>query len=390
VRRALTLFVALAAAVNAAAQMPDPKQMSGLPLPVADMAPGTVSVRVVKGALTNVVKDQPVVLTGVGTPITVKTNDTGRAEFTTLTPGSRVRVETTIGSEKIVSQDFDVPRAGGIRLMLVATDPDAAGTAAAAQMPAQPGTVVFGEESRIVIEAGDDGLNVFNIFQIVNMSSTPVQTAPLVFELPEAGEQAAVLEGSSKQAVLAGKRVTVSGPFAPGPTLVQFAYSIPFGDASVTIEQKLPAALRQVSVVAQKVGDMRLASPQLARQRDMAAEQGTYIFGQGPALKAGDTIALSLTGLPHEPKWPRNIALALASLILVAGAWAAFRSRRPAPSPAVSKLAGRRDRLFGELLSLEQEQRRGAVAADVYEARRRDLVAALEKIYAQMDEDAAA
>ena len=33
----------------ASAQMPDARQMSGVPLPVPDLAPGTVTVRVVRG-----------------------------------------------------------------------------------------------------------------------------------------------------------------------------------------------------------------------------------------------------------------------------------------------------------------------------------------------------
>lgn len=311
----------------AAAQMPDPKQMSGMPLPVGDMAPGTVSVRVVKGTLSNILTNQPVVMTGTGTPITVKTNDSGRAEFTGLTPGMLVQVETTVDGDKIVSQQFEVPRAGGIRLMLVATDTALEKKAAGAQLPAQPGTVTLGDESRFVIEPGDDGLNVFNIFHIVNASSAPVQTAPLVFDLPNVAQNAALLDGSSPQAVVAGKRVTVSGPFAPGRTVVQFAYTVPFGRDALTLEQKLPADLPQVSVVAQKIGDMRLSSAQLSRQRDMTADQQTYIFAQGPAVKAGETVALNLSGLPHEATWPRNVALTLAAVILLAGAWGTIRAR---------------------------------------------------------------
>ena len=34
-------------------QMPDPKQISGMPLPVPDVQIGTVTVRVIKGQLTN-------------------------------------------------------------------------------------------------------------------------------------------------------------------------------------------------------------------------------------------------------------------------------------------------------------------------------------------------
>jgi len=201
-----------------------------------------------------------------------------------------------------------------------------------------------------------------------------------------------MLDGSSKQAALVSSRVTVNGPFAPGATVVQFAYSVPFGDGAVTIAQKLPVALNQVSVMAQKVGDMRLDSPQIQDHRDMAADGQTYIVGQGPALQAGDTLTLTFSGLPHQPLWPRNLALVAAVGILAAGVWAtAFSGRETAAADAHrKKLQARRDRLFTELTALEEQHRQGTVDRERYGARRRELVVSLERVYAEIDADAAA
>ena len=74
----------------AGAQMPDARQMSGIPLPVSDLAVGTVTVRVVRGAMTNPVVDQSVELSGGSSPMTARTNESGRAEFTGLRPGTKV------------------------------------------------------------------------------------------------------------------------------------------------------------------------------------------------------------------------------------------------------------------------------------------------------------
>ena len=38
-----------------------------------------------------------------------------------------------------------------------------------------------------------------------------------------------MMEGSTPNAIAAGSKVSVNGPFAPGNTPVQFAYSIPLG-----------------------------------------------------------------------------------------------------------------------------------------------------------------
>src|SRR3982751_4880269 len=81
IRRALrTIGVLLIAAVVSAAQMPDPRQMSGMPLPVADLPVGTVTVRLIRGQLTNPLPGETVELTGSGmTPKTAKSDASGRA-----------------------------------------------------------------------------------------------------------------------------------------------------------------------------------------------------------------------------------------------------------------------------------------------------------------------
>lgn len=394
---AVLLLGLLVIAAPAAAQMPDPRQMSGIPLPVADVAPGTVTVRVIKGSLTNVIPNHPVELQVGTTTLKASTDAAGRATFERVPPGSQVKAFTQVAGARLESQEFQVPATGGIRLMLVATDQaSSAGGAedrSVAQAPAQPGLVVLGDQSRFVIEMGDDALSVFNIIQILNTAQAPVQTAqPLVFDLPSDAAGAAVLEGSSPQATVAGRRVTVVGPFAPGATLVQFAYSLPYSGDRVTLEQRLPARLTELAVLAQKVGEMRVTSPQFARQREMPAQGQTFIVAQGPAIEAGDALALTFTGLPHAPTWPRNLALALAVLILAAGAWVSVSGAKGAAGADARrrKLETRRDRLFGELTSLEELHRTRGISAERYAARRRDLLTALERIYAEIDEDAAA
>jgi hypothetical protein len=379
------------------AQMPDPKQMSGVPLPVGDLAPGTVTVRVVRGSMANAVAGQTVELSGGPSPMTAKTNDSGRAEFTALRPGTRVKATTVVDGERLESQEFAVPATGGIRVALVVTDPEIEKRAEQdrqlAQAPAQPGLVVFGDRTRFVFEMGEEALNAFAILEIVNTARVPVQPpGPLVVELPEASQGAGILEGSSPQGVIEGKQVRISGPFAPGSTLVQVGYSLPFSGGTLTIDQKLPAALTQLSVMAQKVGDLRLESPQIGEHRDMPLQDITFIVAKGQGLKAGDTLSLTFKGLPHQPVWPRNVALALALLILAGGAYGSTRAGRPAAADEGrrSRLEAKRDRLFAELTAIEEQYRAQAIDPQRYATRRRELVAALERVYAEMDEEAVA
>jgi hypothetical protein len=379
----------------AGAQMPDPRAMSGVPLPVSELAPGTVTVRVVRGSLTNALADQTVEIVG-GAAASMKTNAEGRAEFSGLPVGATVKAVATVDGERIESQEFPLPSNGGVRLMLVAAD---AGTVERAEedkqlaaSPPKTGIVVFGEQSRFVIELGDGALNVFNIFEIQNTARVPVQPAvPIVFPMPEGGEHLAVLDGSSPLAVAAGDRVNVGGPFPPGTTLVQFAYTMPYTGGSASITQRLPAGLAQLSVVAQKAGELTLASPQIRQQRDVTTEGQTYILGQGPPLAAGTDVTFTFAGLPHAPLWPRNVALALAGLLLLGGAYGAMRGTHARGAAAErERLGAERERLFARLTALEAAHREGSVDPTTFGVRRRELVVALERIYAALDEEVAA
>jgi hypothetical protein len=261
-----------------------------------------------------------------------------------------------------------------------------------AESAAESGNVVLSDRSRFVFEMGDEALNSFALLEIVNARNVPVKTAgPVVFDLPASSVGAGLLEGSSKQASVSGKRVIVKGPFAPGSTVVQFGYSLPISGASLTVEQSMPLPLGQVSVLAQKVGEMQLQSPQIAEHRDMPLRGETFIVGKGPAVPAGQVIQFAFTGLPHQPVWPRNVALGLVCAILAGGVWGSRRRSlgNHSNQDRRSRLDAKRDRLFNELASLEEQHRDNTIDPERYAARRRELVASLERLFAQQDDEAA-
>jgi hypothetical protein len=272
----------------------------------------------------------------------------------------------------------------------VVTDPEAQKMAQAA---AGPGTVGFGPQSRFVFELGDEALNVFMLLDVVNSAKTPVQPPqPLVVELPADTQGAGVMEGSAPNAVVQGKLLMLNGPFAPGSTLIQVGFALPIRGASLTWEQRLPAALGQLSIMAQKVGDMQLRSPQVAEHRDMPVQGEMFIVAKGPAIAAGQPFSLTFTGLPHRATWPRNLALVLAVAILGAGVWASTRATKPAAEEQVrrKRLDSRRERLFVELTAIEQQHRDRTIDPEHYAHKRKELVAALERVYAELDGEAAA
>ena len=367
---------------EAAAQM-DFRQASGIPRPVDDLPPGTISIRVIRGDLSNPVVNHPVELR-VGDDLRTQNTDAeGRAEFLVVTTGT-VRAATTVDGERLESQAFPAPGAGAIRMMLVATDKEAAARAAEELKNAPTAPVVFGRESQFVIEPGDETLTVYYILQVLNSSASAVNPAvPVRFDVPSGAQGTTIIEGPEGRAVVNGREVRAQGPFAPGITELQVAYALKTGSGSVTIEQQFPIELQHLAVIVRKLGDAKLTSPNIARQQEMPADGQMYIAaaGSGP-VGAGQPISLSITGLPHHSRAPRWIALGLAAAIVLIGIVASRRPTDPDEQGSERKrLIARREKLFQELLRLEQDHRRGRIDAARYGERRTALLEALENVY---------
>lgn len=381
----LSTFIFIAPA-SAQFQMPDPKEMAGIPRPVSDLPAGHVSVRLIRGQLSNNIQGHPVEMHAAGKVLTVKTDENGRAQFSGVAAGTPVKAVATVDGERLESQEFPWPASGGIRLMLVATP--AGGDAPPPVFQARPGNVVLGDQTRIIIEQSDDALQVYYILDIRNTASTPV-TPPsaVVINMPSGALSATVLSGAPR-AVALGDHVTITGPFAPGQTEVQIAFRMPVSSGDVTFEQSIPLPLPGLAVLMEKIGDMSLTSPQLPNVQERVFEGERYVLAQGPALPAGGTLSITVSGLPHHSPWPRRLALALAIIMLGGGFWAA--ARRPSPTGTATRarqLSGKREKIFSELVRLERQQRAGGVEAAKYAERRLALVAQLERIYRDLDSE---
>src|SRR5216684_2608285 len=172
--------------------MPDAKEMSGIPRPVDDLPNGAISVRLIRGQLSNNIVNHPVELHAGGKVLTVKTDEAGRALFNDVPPGSTVTASADVDGEHLASREFPAPTRGGIRLMLVATDkskPAAPSNAA----PAPTGLLTIGSQSRIVMQPNDEVVEVFYLLDISNNATTPVNPPlPFVFDLPRDAAGAAL------------------------------------------------------------------------------------------------------------------------------------------------------------------------------------------------------
>ena len=369
--------------------MPDMKQMSGIPRPVTDLPDRAISVRVIRGDLSNNITNQPVQVRVGSKTLTVKTDASGRAEFTDLTPGETVKASTDVDGEHLESQEFPVPERGGVRLMLVATDKS---KAPATEPNAAPisGQVVITNESRIVMQPTEEAIDVYYLLDVSNTARVPVNPPKMfAFDLPQGAQGAAIMEGSSPLATLQKNRLAIPGPFPPGHTFVQVAYELPAADGTAAISQVFPANIEQFGVVVKKVGDTAFTSPQIPNQKEMPAEGEMFIAGNGGAIPAGQPVQLNVTGIPHQNRAPRWIALGLAVAIIGIGVWASTSPQddKTAVAAERKRLVQKRDKLLNDLVRLELDRRHGKVDDRRYASRREELVAALEQVYGALDGD---
>jgi len=384
------MFIVALAASIVAQQMPDPSQMAGRPLPAPELETGMVSVRVVRERMGNNVTNHPVTLAGPGQRLDANTDAQGRATFADIPPGTRVVVQSIVDGETLLSQPFTVPASGGVRIALIAgleaaAARERAAREEAARQPARQGIVVFGGESRVIMEFQDDNLQVFYLLDIVNNARTPIDIGePLFVVLPDGATGAGALQGSSTQAVVQGDRIRINGPFPPGITQVQVGYRFPYSGDTTVLSQLWPAAFEQLFVAAEKVGNLQISSPQFQQQQEATAGGAPFLMATGGRINAGDSLTVTLTGLPHRSTLTRDVGVAVGVLILVAGFWAALTG--PRGRTHTEQLAKRKDQLFAELVALEDERRHNRVNDRRYESRRQALVSQLERVLGELDQ----
>ena len=373
-------------------QMPDPKQMSGIPRPVTDLPDHAISVRVIRGDLSHNLTNQTVELQVGSKTIAVTTDENGRAQFNGVTPGETVKASTTVDGEHLVSQEFAAPASGEVRLMLVATDSSkAAQTPPVA--PAVAGSVVIGNQSRVVMQPTEEAVDVYYLLDIENSAGAPVNPPkPFAVDLPKGASGVTLMDGSSPLATVKKNRLLVDGPFPPGATFVQVAYELAAEDGEASVSQVFPANFEQLGVIVKKVGDTAISSPQIANQREMPADGQQYIAATGSVIPAGQPLQLEITGIPHHSLAPRWAALALAAGIIILGAWATGRDETKSGTGAAVErkhLMAKRDKLLNDLVRLEHDRRHGRVDERRYAGRRAELISTLEHVYGALDTDGA-
>jgi hypothetical protein len=121
VKRLIATMIVLASSMALAQpMMVDPSKMSGIPRPDPKVPPKTVTVRLIRGELSNRMVGMDVGLTDGKSPAVIqKTDAEGRATFSNLKGPGPYMAKATDGVEELTSQPIELPGDMGVRVMLV-------------------------------------------------------------------------------------------------------------------------------------------------------------------------------------------------------------------------------------------------------------------------------
>jgi hypothetical protein len=122
----------------------------------------------------------------------------------------------------------------------------------------------------------------------------------------------------------------------------------------------------------------------LPDQQEAAASGTRFVMARGARINAGEPLVVNLSGLPHHSNVVRNTGLAVAGAVLLIGAWAAS-SGTPKRRSHDAHLAARREKLFNELVELEQQHAKGRIDEKRYATKRQTLVLQLERVLGELD-----
>ena len=248
-----------------------------------------------------------------------------------------------------------------------------------------------GSESWIQVEVGEETVELYYLLDVMNMAQVPVEPeAPIVFDLPSSAQSATVLAGSAPDTRVDGRRVELPGPFQPGSTPLRVGVQpVSFGQQPRDLTA-VPGRPRVVAGVCGEVGrDGHRVRPDLSPWRDEPGGIGrrhvsaclgpAYPDGRSAVVRADRAASPQLGAVDDGigPGCRDSRAWDLGS-----GGTGGLDGGRTEP-------AGRRGQ-EGEAVHRPREgrasARRGKIGSTKYSSRRRELIAALEQVYRELDE----
>ncbi len=390
VRTMLIAGLGEAPANDEAAGAPQPKLAWSItvapPAPASDLPAGTLEVTVM-GEDNKPLANHKVTMGQAATGGEVRafeavTSDRGLARFDDLStaPDVGYLLVTEIAGTRIGSRPFRMPAENGMRLPRLAP-------------PARtndPSILSFDQASRFIFEVREDFLFVGQVLSFRNESDKVYDGGPggLFLPLPKEMTSFQPFSDSAKVEEVKGKGLLMLTPVPPtGPRektiQARFAYLLPtYGDDTLEFEQPMPLGMKAPLLIIPDSHNLTVKGEGLRTLPKEKDQQGKPIsLYELSSIEPGGTIKLTFSGLPKVDRTGHLIVIVLTLVLVAWGVWGVASVKRADTGKVDRKrqdLRNRREKLFDELVAIEQRRRGGA---EVDGNRREQLVSQLESVY---------
>ncbi len=236
---------------------------------------------------------------------------------------------------------------------------------------------VFQVLGRTLIEFREDRAHVTQEARLTNLGD-------VTYVFPDGGMRIPLPDGFKafdSMKVMGDQRVSatddgleISGSIPPGRADLMWAYDLPIGGTSVTIEQSVPFPTMEYQVVSDYVDGMSMEVEgfQVARVHE-GGDRRFLVAGvmRTPGDPPVDPLRIHIRGIPGGGPLP-YLASAVAAVFLFLGLGMLFRPSDE--SEALAKVGqDRRDELLEQIAALEGQRQAEAIGPSFYEHRRREL-----------------
>ena len=255
----------------------------------------------------------------------------------------------------------------------------------------------FDERSRVILEVAEDAVQVMEELVFKNTSDRMFDPGPagLMVPLPEGFEGTREFEGSTPLDIRAGEGVAVKAPIPPNKgamfaTRMRFGFVLPAGGSpTLVFKQPMPFGLEGVRLLVPANANLSIEAPGLRPQPDAKDGQGNVVkLYDLDNIAPGAALTVTVSGLPAISHTGRNVAGVLCLLLIAAAVAASPRSQKVAHAEAsAAQLTERREKLFAELVALEQRRRQARTEGKPdpgADGHRQELVLKLENVYREL------
>jgi hypothetical protein len=313
-----------------------------------------------------------------------KSDASGVVRFEKLPSGESVGYAAVmqVDGMRLGTEAFRLPTGSGAR-----------GEIRVLERTSDPSGLRFDNRSMVVVELGEDALQLMESMVFKNVSEKIYEPGPdgLLIPLPAGAESTREFEGSVKLDIR-DEGVAMHNAIPPNRAAV-FALQVrtgfillAHGANKLAVTQKMPFGLEQPLILVPSGSNLRLVGPGVRASPDRQDKLGRPVkVYEMPDIAPGGTLAFTVVDLPALNRGGRNLAATLCILLVLGAVVLARQPPEAARNHAeAGRLSERREKLFAELVTIERTRRQeatGGKSNGALEERRRDLVAKLENVY---------